>query len=433
MASIRIITRTQGNRDIAKIAIRIQHKNQRTTIGTGISVASEKWDAAGCRAIGSGPDARRINLKIKEMEASIERLLLSYTLTLGGRLSFDRIVKEVRTEVLGEDTTSDTSFLTVMEDYCSRQSPGTQRVYRCTLSRIRAYQRKTDSLFFEEITPDWLNGFNRWLSRTSRSQNYRNIHLRNIRTVINYAIREGLTENYPFRHFKIRAQQTAKRSLSVEDLRLLFDYPCEEHERKYVDMFKLSFMLCGMNIGDMCHLKKESSGRIEYRRAKTGQILSIKIEPEIRAILRIMRGKTHLLDVMDRFTDHLSYIGHLNKRLKQIGPVSLAPHGRKDRSPLFPDISSYWARHTWATIAADIDIPDAVISQGLGHSGENRVTDIYIRRNRKKVDIANRRIIDWVLYGILDGETVQQPGTPAYYGRSASELRRLGILRDRPE
>ena len=61
-----------------------------------------------------------------------------------------------------------------------------------------------------------------------------------------------------------------------------------------------------------------------------------------------------------------------------------------------PKISSYWARHTWATIASSIDIPKDTISAALGHGG-NTVTDVYIRFDRRKVDEANRKVINYVL------------------------------------
>lgn len=64
-----------------------------------------------------------------------------------------------------------------------------------------------------------------------------------------------------------------------------------------------------------------------------------------------------------------------------------------------PDkITTYFARHSWATIAAELDIPDDVISQALGHAARNSTTAIYIERNIRKVDEANRKVIDWVLY-----------------------------------
>ena len=71
----------------------------------------------------------------------------------------------------------------------------------------------------------------------------------------------------------------------------------------------------------------------------------------------------------------------------------------RELSGLMTGITSYWARHSWATIAASIDIPDDVISLALGHSARNATTAIYIERDRRKIDEANRRVIDWVWYG----------------------------------
>lgn len=69
----------------------------------------------------------------------------------------------------------------------------------------------------------------------------------------------------------------------------------------------------------------------------------------------------------------------------------------------FPDISQYWCRHTWATIAADLDIPKETIAAALGHGG-NSVTDIYINFDRKKIDEANRKVLDYI-----KGEGEPQP------------------------
>ena len=89
----------------------------------------------------------------------------------------------------------------------------------------------------------------------------------------------------------------------------------------------------------------------------------------------------------------------MNRALKKIGPVKrVGRGGKKVYEPLFPDISSYWARHSWATIAASLDIPRDTIAHALGHGG-NTVTDIYIDFDEGKVDEANRKVLDWVLYG----------------------------------
>ena len=83
--------------------------------------------------------------------------------------------------------------------------------------------------------------------------------------------------------------------------------------------------------------------------------------------------------------------------LKKIGECERKGRGgKKYIKALFPDLSSYWARHTWATIAAELDIPKETISAALGHEIGSSITSIYIRYDQKKVDEANRKVIDYV-------------------------------------
>ena len=78
--------------------------------------------------------------------------------------------------------------------------------------------------------------------------------------------------------------------------------------------------------------------------------------------------------------------------------MTVGKRGKKTFEPEFPGITTYWARHSWATIAASLDIPKETIAAALGHGG-NTVTDIYIDFDRAKIDRANRMVIDWTLYG----------------------------------
>ena len=71
--------------------------------------------------------------------------------------------------------------------------------------------------------------------------------------------------------------------------------------------------------------------------------------------------------------------------------------GEKSGEIIEPKMTLYWARHTWATLAYELDIPRDVISEGLGHSFGAAVTGVYIRTNDKKVDAANRKVIDYIL------------------------------------
>ena len=239
------------------------------------------------------------------------------------------------------------------------------------------------------------------MKRTGLSQNTRRIHFANIRAAVNDAYKRELTDVDPFRRFRLKTEKTAKRSMSVEELRQLFDYPTEQHAAYYRDMFKLIFMLIGINTVDLYGLKDiTKEGRIEYKRSKTGRLYSIKVEPEALEIIKRYQGGAALLNIADKYKDHRYFRRDTNDALRLIGEVKrIGRGGKKEYKPLWPEVTTYWARHTWASIAADLDVPDATISLALGHAGENRVTDIYIKRNQKKVDEATRRVLDWVLYG----------------------------------
>ena len=116
-------------------------------------------------------------------------------------------------------------------------------------------------------------------------------------------------------------------------------------------------------------------------------------------IIERWKGEEHLLSVFDRYRTPSQYDRRLGDALKRIKDT--------DGKPIEPDCSSNWARHTWATFAAELDLPEATITLGMGHKrAGHRVTDIYIKRNRDKVDAANRAVIDYIK-GIVPHLTTQ--------------------------
>lgn len=286
-----------------------------------------------------------------------------------------------------------------MESYVKRS---TRESNEYTLSCMRKFRSEDlELLNFEDINYAWLSDFDSFMEGVGLSQNTRRIHFANIRAAINDAYKRELTDADPFRRFKLKKEKTAKRSLPVEELRALFAYEVEPHAAYYRDMFKLIFMLMGINAVDLYNLKEINRyGRIEYRRAKTGRLYSIKVEPEALEIIEHYRGEKLLLNIADKYKDHRYFRRDTNDAIRLIGEVKrVGRGGKKVYTPLWPEVTTYWARHSWASIAAELDIPDATISMALGHAGENAVTDIYIKRNMRKVDEANRRVLDWVLYG----------------------------------
>ena len=410
MANIKFFLDTRRTKpgSLSVLKLVITHNNTRSYVSLDAKLLPRQWDSKRSRVI-NHPDAEWLNVYVGEVQQHVNRtlLILKSDKRLSGmtandiRDEIERRINPDKVEKQLQVKQQKNLFAVRFVKFAESKQVTTRDLYMHTMSRMKAYAgAKLDRLAFEDITKEWLTSFDNFLALTAPSKNARNIHLRNIRAVFNEAIDDEITTFYPFRRFKIRPVATAKRNLKVEDLRTLFNYKGEEYQQQYIDMFKLIFMLIGINMVDLCRLKEIADDRIIYHRAKTGALLSIKVEPEALEIIERYRGKDWLINILDRYKDHRNYTHRMNSTLKTIGPLKrVGRGGKKIRQPLFPKISAYWARHSWATIAAnDLDVPKETIAHALGHSSRT-VTDIYIEFDQRKVDEANRRVLDWVLYG----------------------------------
>lgn len=383
---------------LGSVKLRLINNRKKAEIGIGIQAKESILEDALSQEPTS--KAKHLSLFLSTRRVQIERVIMG--LLDSGQKDID--VKElcgmVKEALKIEEKTPDTFTSWFKKFVDGKGNEGTKGVYRHTLDRIRLYDPDIDRRTFEDMDLKWLTGFEAFCAKTA-SKNARNIHLRNIRAVFNYAIDYDVTAAYPFRRFKIRPEETRKRSLSVEELRRLFDYPVEEYAEIYRDMFKLIFLLIGINTVDLHGLKAiTKDGRIEYKRAKTGKLYSIKVEPEAMEIIDKYRGDTGLLSIADRWSDSRNFRHQCNKALQKIGQVERKGRGgKKIIDAEFEGVTTYWARHSWATIAYELGISKDIIAQALGHSDGHDTTNIYIREDMRKVDEANRRVIDRVLYG----------------------------------
>lgn len=382
-------TRTQRKDGTFPVKLYVSFNREVTRVGTGYYSTRENWDDD-TYFNKKEPNYKIKNTRIRSMLSSVEERILKLD-----KIDAKSIKSIIDREIKGKES-SPGKFIDYMDEFVNtKTNDGTISVYQTTRNKIVEFDGEAT---FETINLEWLRRFEAWMINSGLGTNYISIQFRNIRAVFNYAIDCEYTTMYPFRKFKIKTRQTAKRSISVEQLRLLKDYDVERYQEKYRDMFMLMFYLIGINSVDLCNLKDSDivNGRIEYYRAKTSRPYSIKIEPEAMEIINRYKGKNYLLDVLDNYSDYKDFIHRMNLGLKKIGEVERKGRGgRKIVTPLFPGISSYWSRHTWATIAASLDIPKETISAALGHSS-NTVTDIYIRFDTRKIDEANRKVIDFL-------------------------------------
>ena len=410
MASVSVYLDIRTMKDFeAQLKVAISKKGSSAYIPLGIWIKPNQWDRLRCK-VKDHPNKAKINLFVQNRVITIQNTLM--TMTLDGELT-GMTATQIKNKIIqSEKDDNEITFLDYFKKFTDlRKTANTRRIYRQTYEKITSYDKKSRLLRFEDINKGWLMEFEKWLREVRRNAiNTIAIDMRNIRAVFNDAIDNDITTNYPFRKkYKIIKSPTKKRSLSIDKLRTLFDYKVEPFMQKYIDTFKLTFFLIGINPVDLCGLTKIENGRIIFNRAKTGRLYSIKVEPEALHLFDKYRGKKHIFGLAEGMKDYFSFLTMLDKNLKRIGRVELVnnpnynPHSNfkkflKVRHPEFPNLSIYWARHTWATVAASLDIPKETISMALGHGYGNQTTSIYIDFDMKKVDEANRKVLDYVLY-----------------------------------
>lgn len=406
MAKVKFILDCRAVKEgaVAPLKVQIGHQRQSALMSLNIFITAKQWDAQR-ELVKDHPNKDKFNQVIARRRVEITDIiagLLNRPNGIAGMTATEikyavQAVLEPKTVKPKAKAEDPNSFVNSYNRFTDKRKGRTREIYQATMRRLIAWKgdEALRKVTFDEINKRWLEDFDEFLMQTSKSVNARGIHFRNIRAAFNDAIDNEITANYPFRRFKIRTEPTRKRNLSLEALHAVFSAQVPKWVEKYRDFFIIEFMLIGINVKDLCLLDTYSDGRVEFRRSKTHKPYSIKVEPELAKLIEKYRGTKHLFNFMDSYADYRSFYANLVKGLREVKKAV----NDADNGITLDCLTSYWSRHSWASIAAYLDIPKETIAAALGHSGRT-VTDIYINFDKRKVDAANRKVLDFVLHGI---------------------------------
>lgn len=373
--------------EAAPLKLVIRHKGQAAMLNLEINLPEKNWDERTQKAKNC-LNWRKTNEMIDDLRLRANNAL--FDLRMAGYMATMTAVEirdKIKAELWGANITTDKCLVDVYNIVMGQcRAKSTQRGFTTALRSLKRFDPRVENYTCRQITASWVK---RWILHAEKeqglSQNSRHQYLNRLKTVLNYAVEEGYIDKTPIRSVKVKAQETNKRALTLEQFRALWYYkPRDAREERAVDCFKLSFLLIGANLVDMYSLRPPRNGRVEYYRAKTGRLYNIAVEPEAQAIIDKYGTEEHAAEF---------YPGCTKKTVE-----GYLLHYLKDLPLEFDEpLTMYWARHTWATFAAELDIPMDTIAAALGH-GRHSVTDIYVKKNRDKVDAANRAVIDFSLY-----------------------------------
>jgi integrase len=393
MASIliKLDKRKQNRRGEYPVIIRISGNQTTTSINTGIQILPEAWISDGLlRPVKSTWGASKLlNDKIERTYLEMRKRMTEIE-DIGKIKTMSAV--EIKKRLLRADKVMEGDrFYPFAEEYISRiKADKTRKIYEYTLKKIRNYEKK--DIRFQDINKNFLRKFDEHLIEAGSGTNTRSIHFRNIRAIFNRAIDEEKTDAglYPFRSFRIKTEQKPVEYLTPEQIRDLYSYDFKaEALSKARDFWMLSFFLCGINPIDLFHMKKQE-GRITFERTKminkTHEKVRLKIQPEAQQIINRYAGTEYLLEFESRYLSYDIFYKFISKKIKEIAKIKR-----------YGKFTLYWARYSWATIADGLDIPEKIISKGLGHIDKTMAGKRYIAFDWTKVDTANRLVIDHIL------------------------------------
>lgn len=375
------------------IVYSVTHQCRTVRIGTSIRLAAEDWDASGCRVVAEGMQSLqdRIDSGLVRL-----RLIIKHLDGLRKDYSVDDIIYRYES---GKECASVLSFMDArIAELTAAGRQGTARNYTRAKDSLARYLGGNDIPFIS-LTADFVAGYALYLEKRGVVRNSVSFYMRILRAVYNSAVRHLLVEQtYPFSDVYTGVDRTRKRAVGETVVSRLFRLDLSRSASLTLarDMFLFSYCTRGMAFVDMAYLRKDDirGGSIHYIRRKTGQPLCVRMEPCIRQIVDRYadRSEVYVFPILKSEDPEKTYaryqvaLNYYNRQLKQLGRMLHLDSG----------LTSYVARHSWATAARNHNIPVSVISAAMGHQSE-KTTQIYLAMLEDSViDSANQEIISCI-------------------------------------
>ena len=371
----------------------VTHRGMTRQIMTPVRLAAEDWDASGCRVVAEGMQSLqdRIDSGLVRL-----RLIIKHLDGLRKDYSVDDIIYRYES---GKECASVLSFMDArIAELTAAGRQGTARNYIRARNSLAQYLGPAD-VTFVSITKDFVSGYGAFLQRRGLVRNSISFYMRIWRSVYNLAVKNLFVEQtYPFSDVYTGVDRTRKRAVGETVVSRLFRLDLSRSASLTLarDMFLFSYCTRGMAFVDMAYLRKDDirGGSIHYIRRKTGQPFCVRMEPCIRQIVDRYadRSEVYVFPILKTeepakaYSQYQVALNYYNRQLKQLGRMLHLDSG----------LTSYVARHSWATAARNHNIPVSVISAAMGHQSE-KTTQIYLAMLEDSViDSANQEIISYI-------------------------------------
>ena len=383
------------------LMLRICKDGKKKYQSLGISVLPRYWDFTRNKPKPNCPNKEYIQKIILDKQTELQQRMLE----------FNSEQKEYTTTTLLNDENKRFELKTVCQFYhelieqCkSNDKCGNRLIYKGSYNSLKVFTKNQLDIPFSAIDVSWLNKYEKWLRSKGNKETTMSLMFRTLRSAYNKAIKAKCARksDYPFDEYKINKfdTKTQKRAIAKTEVLKFTKEVDNIGKRQYVqlskDIFIFSYLCGGINFTDIANLTKANitNGRIHYIRQKTGKLIKLGISEEAIQIIKkyeseskgylfpILNANIHKTPLQKQNRIH-KMLGKINKNLKLIAA----------QLNVDANMTTYVARHSFASVLKKSGVSIALISEALGHS-DLSTTQVYLDSfDNEQIDAAMQNLL----------------------------------------
>lgn len=383
------------------LMVRIAKDGKRTMQSLGVSIHPKHWDFTRNRPKPNCPNKEYITKIILDKQQELQQRILE--------LNSEQ--KEYTTSTLLDNEQTKFELKTVHDFYCelieeyTRENKcGNRLIYKGSFNSLRAFANGKLDIPFSEIDVAWLNKYEKWLRAKGNKETTISLLFRTLRSAYNKAIKAKCARksDYPFEDYKINKFDTTtqKRAITKTDVLKFKTEVQPAGKRQYMelsrDIFLFSYLCGGINFTDIANLTSENiqDNRLHYIRQKTKKPIKIGIPQEAMQIIEkySKESRGYLFPILDSQI-HKTALQKQNRIHKLLGKINKNLKLLAVQVGVETNITTYVARHSFASVLKKSGVNIALISEVLGHS-DLATTQIYLDSfDNEQIDEAMKNLL----------------------------------------
>ena len=383
------------------LMLQVSKGGKRKYQSLGISINPKYWDFTRNKPKANCPNKEYIQKIILDKQRELQQRMLE--------LNSEQ--KEYTTTTLLNNGNTKFELKTVsmfykelIEQYTRGDKCGNRLIYKGSFNSLKVFTNGKLDIPFNEIDIAWLNKYEKWLRSKGNRETTISLLFRTLRSAYNKAIKAKCARksDYPFDDYKINKFDTTtqKRAIAKTDVLKFTTEVQPIGKQQYMelskDIFVFSYLCGGINFTDIANLTNENiqNGRLHYIRQKTKKLIKIGIPQEAMQIIEkySKESKGYLFPILDSKI-HKTALQKQNRIHKILGKVNKNLKLLAAQLGVEANLTTYVARHSFASVLKKSGVNIALISEALGHS-DLATTQIYLDSfDNEQVDEAMRNLL----------------------------------------